>query len=73
MDEPEACAPGEHTFRRDPETNEPIGRCIRCEASLDWAERQEEDAEPVAFADVPESDHEAYLAALDAESIRENR
>lgn len=45
MDEPEACRPGEHSFARSRETNEPVGRCIHCEASVDWAERQWEESE----------------------------
>lgn len=39
------CKPGEHSFRTSRETNEPVGRCLGCNASLDWVEAQWEEAE----------------------------
>lgn len=41
----EPCKPGEHSFRTSWETNEPIGRCTGCGASVDWVERQWEESE----------------------------
>jgi hypothetical protein len=75
--EPEACQPGEHTFARSRDTNEPVGSCVRCSASVEWAERQFEEAEDdlatLAFADVPERDLPGYFAALDREAVAEAR
>lgn len=68
------CEPGACTFRHSDDTNEPIGRCLRCEATVEQAEqRAEQQAEPTHFADVPDSEREAYLGALDRESVREGR
>lgn len=63
------CPPGEHGFYRDPVTNEPVGRCYGCSSTVEWVEQQEEQQTPQAFADLPEGDREAYLAALDTESL----
>ena len=73
MSDEQPCQPGEHRFGRSRDTNEPVGNCVECAVSVDWAEAQDENQEPLAFADVPESDREAYLEALDRESVRENR
>lgn len=73
MDDLTPCEPHRHAYRGDPETNEPIGRCVRCEMTVAQAEEQAEQADPPAYADLPEDDREAYYAALDAESVREGR
>lgn len=72
-DNAERCANQGHSFDSSRETNEAIGRCFHCGISVEGAEAEEEDETPLAFADVPQSDRDAYLAALDAEAVRENR
>lgn len=39
----EPCAPGEHSFARSSDTNEPIGRCLHCETTIEQAQSESED------------------------------
>ena len=44
----EPCKVGEHIFDHSRITNEPVGGCGYCGASVEWCERQVEEAEELA-------------------------